>query len=278
MNSINGQDYEFIFIDFEYRPAGGIEGSPLEVICMVAFNSSTNQYTRLWADELAGMKDHPFGNNDKTILVAYYASAEMACFQALGWSWPKNVLDLFVEFKNMTNGHLVPMGSSLLGAMKFYGLQAIESEHKESMRTLALRGKPFSETEKAGLIEYCQSDVDALQKLFTAMAPGIDFPRALIRGQYSIPLAQMEGHGIPIDMEMYQQLCSNWDSIKLELIDQIDSNYGVYENGSFRQARFEAYLAKEGITWPRQISGKLKLDEETFKTMSKIHPIVAPLR
>lgn len=278
MSSINGQDYEFIFIDFEYRPAGGIEGSPLEVICMVAFNSSTNQYTRLWADELASMKDHPFDNNEKTILVAYYASAEMACFQALGWSWPKNVLDLFVEFKNMTNGYLVPMGSSLLGAMKFFDLQAIESEHKESMRTLALRGQPFSETEKAGLIEYCQSDVDALQKLFTAMALDIDLPRALIRGQYSIPLAQMEGHGIPIDMEIYQELCSNWDSIKLELIDQIDSNYGVYENGSFRQARFEAYLAKEGIAWPRQISGKLKLDEETFKTMSKIHPIVAPLR
>jgi len=148
MSLINGQDYEFIFIDFEYRPAGGIEGNPLEVICMVSFNSSTNEYKKLWADELASLNDHPFGHSDKTILVAYYASAEMACFDALGWSWPNNVLDLFVEFKNMTNGHIIPMGHSLLGAMKFFDLEAIESEHKDSMRALALRGQPYSDEEK----------------------------------------------------------------------------------------------------------------------------------
>lgn len=278
MSPINEQDYEFIFIDFEYRQAGGIEGNPLEVICMVAFNSSKNIYTRLWADQLADMKDHPFGDDDKTILVAYYASAEMACFQALGWSWPKNVLDLFVEFKNITNGHIVPMGHSLLGAMKFFDLKAIESEHKDSMRTLAMRGMPYSEEEKVGLIEYCQSDVDALQKLLPAMAPSIDLPRALIRGQYSIPLAQMEGHGIPLDLVSYNELCTYWDSIKLELIHEIDSKYGVYENGSFRQSKFEAYLINEGIAWPRQESGKLKLDEETFKLMAQIHPSIAPLR
>lgn len=278
MESFDGKDFEFIFIDFEYRQVDGVEGNPLEVICMVAFNSSTSTYTKLWSDELASMKDHPFGYNERTILVAYYASAEMACFQTLGWSPPNNVLDLFVEFKNMTNGLVMPMGHSLLGAMKAFKLQAIESEHKDAMRNLALRGQPYNENEKASLIEYCQSDVDALSQLFTAMATRIDLPRALIRGQYSIPLAQMEGYGSPIDLESYQGLRDNWDDIKLELIRQIDKDYDVYENGSFRQSKFEAYLLKEEIAWPRQASGKLKLDEETFKLMAQIHPVIAPLR
>ena len=170
------------------------------------------------------------------------------------------------------------MGHSLLGAMKAFKLQAIESEHKDAMRNLALRGQPYNEDEKASLIEYCQSDVDALSQLFTAMATRIDLPRALIRGQYSIPLAQMEGHGSPIDLDAYKGLRDNWDDIKLELIRQIDKDYDVYENGSFRQSKFEAYLLKVEIAWPRQVSGKLKLDEETFKLMAQIHPVIAPLR
>lgn len=278
MKLFNDADYQLIFIDFEYRPVDGVTGNPLEVICMVALDSSTNTYTKLWADELAGLSDHPFGGNDRTILVAYYASAEMACFKALGWSWPSNVLDLFVEFKNMTNGHVMPMGYSLLGAMKAFKLPAIESEHKDEMRNLALRGQPYSKSEKAALIEYCQSDVDALSQLFTAMASGIDLPRALIRGQYSIPLAQMECHGSPIDLETYQGLREKWDDIKSELIRQIDKDYDVYENGSFRESKFEAYLLKNEIAWPRHVSGKLKLDEETFKLMAQIHPCIAPLR
>ena len=278
MDLINSEGYKFIFIDFEYRPVDGVEGNPIEVICMVALNSSTNEYTKLWADELTSSKNHPFGDNDKTIFVAYYASAEMACFKALGWGWPHNILDLFAEFKNMTNGHVVPMGYSLLGAMKSFGLPAIESEHKEDMRSLALRGRPYSYDEKTALMDYCQSDVDALQKLFSAMAPHIDLPRALIRGQYSIPLALMEGHGSPIDLKTYQALRDNWDNIKLDLIKQIDKGFDVYENGSFRESKFEAYLIKKGIAWPRLGSSKLKLDEETFKLMAKIYPEIGPLR
>lgn len=278
MGSINDEKYEFIFLDFEYRQVDGVAGNPIEVICMVALNSLTGAYTKVWVDELSSMQDHPFGTSDKTVLVAYYASAEMACFQALGWSWPMNILDLFVEFKNMTNGHVVPMGHSLLGAMKSFGLPAIESEHKDDMRNLALRGQPYSQAEKEALINYCQSDVDALQELFSAIAPQIDLPRALIRGQYSIPLAQMEGYGSPIDLDTYRKLSDNWDNIKLDLIKQIDKDFDVYENGSFREAKFRAYLVRDEIEWPCQSSGKLKLDEETFKLMAQIHPRIAPLR
>ena len=99
--------YEYILIDFEFRPKGGREGNPPEVHCMSSKNMATGEYKNLWADELVLLKDHPFGKNENQILVAYFASAEMNCYKSLGWSWPSNVLDLFAEFRCLTNRHRI---------------------------------------------------------------------------------------------------------------------------------------------------------------------------
>lgn len=278
MHVLAHHEYEFIFIDFEFRPIDGVEGNPLEVICMVALNLSTGVYIKLWENELNTLTAHPFGDSEKIVLVAFYASAEMSCFSALKWNWPKNILDLFAEFRNITNGHVVPTGYSLLGAMKYFGLEAIEVEHKKSMRDLALRGGPYSEAEKVDLLDYCQSDVDALKKLFLAMNNLIDLPRALLRGLYAIPLARMEDHGAPIDIGIFQDLCKHWDLIKSELVIRIDKNYGVYENGSFKEAKFRKYLIDQNIPWDCHSTGRLRLDADTFEEMSKIYPILMPLR
>ena len=278
MPSTTPTAYEYIFIDFEFRQKDGVEGNPYEVICMVALNFRTLQYIRLWADELYQLREHPFGNNENLVLVAYFASAEMNCYKALGWSWPENILDLYAEFRCLTNGQPPFFGNSLLGALKSFGIQICEPVHKDLMRSLALRGGPYTADEKTDLLDYCQSDVDSLELLLKAMGGSIDLPRALLRGAYAIPLAMMESNGIPIEMGIYRSLCQNWDLIKAELIKQIDKDYGIYEKGVFKEVRLEAYLAQNHIPWERHESGRLKLDEETFKLMSKIYPQLAPLR
>lgn len=278
MKSLDIKDAHFILIDFEFRPRGGIEGNPVEVICMVALNLGTNQYVRYWADELYAMKTPPFQCTDKTVYVAYFASAELSCFEVLGWDAPENVLDLYAEFRNMTNGLYLPDGRSLLGALKYFGIVGINSDLKDDMRALALRGGPYEAIEKAALLDYCQTDVDALHPLLLAMKIHIDFPRALLRGQYNTALAKMESLGSPIDYPTYKGLCHHWEAIKSELIKEVDANYGVYENGSFKENLFLQYVQANGIRWPRLESGKLKLDDETFKTMSKLYPIIQPLR
>ena len=272
------KQYELILVDFEFRQAGGIEGNPVEVICMVALNLYTKKYTRLWADDLYAMEDHPFLTSANTVFVAYFASAEMSCFQALGWSWPSRILDLYAEFRNLSNGIPLQFGKSLLGAMQYFGIPTIESRHKDEMRQLALRGGPYSNIEKAQLLEYCQSDVDSLKLLLVAMAGEIDFPRAFIRGQYNVPLAIMEGRGCPIDYGLYQELCTHWDAIKTELIREVDTSFGVYREGVFKEALFKEYLDSNAIRWPKLESGRLKLDEDTFKVFSTIHPTLEPLR
>jgi hypothetical protein len=269
---------EFILIDFEFKSKDGVEGNPIEVICMVSKNLTTGEYLRLWADDLYAMETHPFSNTRNQTLVAYYASAELNCFNALGWEWKGEILDLYTEFRNFSNGVTHPFGRSIIGALKYFGLPSIESAHKDEMRALAMRGGPFTDNEKKSLLEYCQSDVDSLEPLLAALFPSLEMPRALMRGKYNIPISIMETRGTPIDYELYQDLCNYWDKIKDQLIKQVDKDFGVYINSTFKEELFGAYLSKNNIRWERLPSGRLKLDEETFKAMSKIYPEIIPLR
>src|SRR5437764_9872980 len=98
--------------------------------------------------------------------------------------------------------------------MAYFGLDAIESVEKDSMRALAMRGGPYTSQEREALLDYCQTDVDALAKLLPLMMPQIDLPRALLRGRYMAAAAHMERTGIPIDVEALTMLRTNWESIQ----------------------------------------------------------------
>jgi hypothetical protein len=211
--------------DFEF---GASPGERPEVRCMVARESRSGRTIRVWADELATMSKPPFQIGAEALFVAYFASAELGCFLALGWPMPARVLDLFVEFRNLTNGLTVPCGNSLLGAMAYYGLDGIGVAEKDEMRKLALRGGWYSAADQLALLDYCQTDVDALVKLLPRMLPGIDLPRALLRGRYMAAVAAMEANGTPIDRTSLEALRENWGRLKGRLVREIDREYGVF--------------------------------------------------
>ncbi len=106
----------------------------------------------------------------------------------------------------------------------------------------------------------------------------IDWPRALLRGQYAIAAATTEALGIPIDAEVYRLLRDNAPRLRQRLIEVVDAEFGVYENGHFKVARFAAYLRDHHIAWPYHPNGHLKLDDDTFKDMARAHPQIEPLR
>jgi len=157
-------------------------------------------------------------------------------------------------------------------------LPGIESTEKDEMRQLALRGGPYTLKEKQDLTEYCEDDVRALQRLLPRLEPDLDLPRALLRGRYMAAAARMEATGIPVDVGTLARLRSHWDDLQGLLIAQVDHDYHVYEGKSFKADRWAAYLAREGIPWPRLESGNLALDDDTFREMSRLYPVVAPLR
>jgi hypothetical protein len=266
---------EIWFVDFEFSAPSGERPIP---ICMVAWELNTGRKMEIWQDELQKMSAPPYSIDKKSLFVAYYASAEMGCHLTLKWPLPEMILDLYIEFRNLTNGRPTPCGNSLLGALAWFGIDSLDAIEKEKMRDLALRGGPYTQDEKIKLIDYCTKDVRALFKLFPKMVPSIDIPRALLRGRYMKATAQIEHNGIPIDTKMLNQFKDKWDLIRGKLIRKIDGEYGIFDGLIFKRELFEKWLTKAGIPWPRLESGALDLSDEVFKEMSKSCPVITPLR
>jgi hypothetical protein len=161
----------------------------------VAREYRSGRTLRLWQDELQARDAPPYPTGPDVLFVAYYASAELGCHLALGWPMPERVLDLFAEFRCLTNGLEPFAGNGLLGALAWYGMDAMAGAEKEHMRNLVLRGGPWSESEQWALLNYCAADVNALSRLLPAMLPEIDLARALLRGRYMRSLALTEAAG-----------------------------------------------------------------------------------
>lgn len=265
-------------MDFEFHPAHGREGNPPEPVCMVVREWPSGRTERYWRSDLQQMSVAPFPTGEKALCAAYYASAEMDCFYVLGWARPTNLLDLFAEFRCLTNGLSPANGSGLLGALLYYGLPSVGGEQKDAMRDLVLRGGPWSSEEQQLILDYCETDVVALDQLLAAMEHEIDWPRALLRGRYMQAVSSMQMNGIPLDVEVLELLQSRWGVIQDQLIAAIDSDYGVYEGRTFKTDRFEAYLIANGIPWPRLESGRIDMCDNTFRDMARSHLQIAPIR
>jgi hypothetical protein len=264
-------DFEFSAPDGE-RPA---------VICLVARELRSGRTMRFWREELLAMQRPPYPVDDECLFVAFYASAEMSCHLALGWPLPSRVLDLFAEFRNLTNGITLPKvggkANSLLCALAFFGINGIGFEEKEEMRQLAIRGGPWNTEEQAALLNYCESDVVALERLLPVMLPRIHLPLALHRGRYMRAAARMEYAGVPIDVCSLDILRRYWPEIQTRLITAVDTDFHVYEGTTFKRDNFERWVRDRGIAWPRHPSGEPMLDSDTFSDMAKVHLAIAPL-
>ena len=266
-------------IDFEYF---GSDGEIPNVVCMVVQDLRSGEVSRHWQDDLQKMKTPPFETGEDIALVCYFAPAEVQSMLALGWGLDVSVIDLFAEFRCDTNGDPNVGRKSLVSALQFNGLDHLIPEEKDSMRDLILSGGPWSKCQRSAILAYCEQDVVALGPLLNAMLKRVPWSelqlnQVLLRGRYMKAVGAMQHRGIPFDLDLLNTLNANWDAIKLKLITKIDTQYGVYVDGTFKEALFETYLSHKQIPWPRLDSGRLALDRNTFSNMSKRYPAVQPL-
>jgi len=266
---------EIWLVNFEFHTPIGEQPT---VVCLVAIETQSGQIHRLFQDELATLTEPPYDIGEDALFIAYYASDEMNCHLSLGWPLPIHALDLFTEFRNLTNGLRPRCGTSLLGALTWFGLPSLGAVGNAAMQELAKRGAPFMDSEKSLLLNHCQADVDALGMLLPAMVKKLDIPRALLRGRYMKAMAHMEHNGIPIDTRMLSLFKQQWQSIQSQLIKAIDADFNVYEGQQFKASKFSAWLTQHNIPWPRTPSGALELKDDTFKAMAQCFPALAPLR
>jgi len=266
-------DFEFEFGGHKSFEEASRSGERPRPICMNAKHLRTGQVWKLRRGEFGSAPPFPID-----VLIAYYASAELGCFKALGWQAPNFVLDLFTEFRARTNGREIPNGASLLGALTYFGLDGIAVTEKQDLRLRILSGGPWSAKDMDAFLAYCESDVLALERLLAVMLPQIDVPRALLRGRSMKAAAVIEWNGTPIDVVPLALLRRYWTDIQDDLIAAIDKDYGVFEGRSFRSEWWGRWLAAHGIPWPLHVSGRLDLSDDTFRQMARAYPAVAPMR
>jgi hypothetical protein len=244
-------DFEFEFGGHDTPAAASRSGERPRPVCMVAKELRSGQTWRLWRGQFEAQP--PFTLDNDTVLIAYYASAELGCFKALGWPQPRHMLDLFTEFRARTNG--VQYGASLIVAATHFGIDAIDSNAKQGMVAHILRGGPWSADDRSDILHYCEGDVLLLERLLPAMLRGIDLPRALLRGRFMRAAAAIEWNGIPIDTVTLGLLRHHWTGIQDELIAEIDRNYGVFEGAVFgRNAGSTG--SQNRIAWPTTDTGQ----------------------
>jgi hypothetical protein len=280
MSGFPGRFREVWNFDFEFRQPEDKSERPWP-LCLVAREFYTRQELRLWRDDLLRLRAAPFDVGEHTMVVAFAVAAEASCFLALGWPLPTHTIDLYAEHLLDVNGlKLPPKMSGLVAVMARHGLPAIAAAYKEAMRDKIIHQDSWVPDEVREVLDYCADDVDASERLLTAMAAKdlIDWPRALWRGAYMAATAHIEHHGIPVDIAVHRRLIENWPRMKHALIERVDARYGVYVHDSFSRKRFAAWLAGNRIPWPRLPTGQLQLEQEVFKSQAEAYPVLAPLR
>lgn len=267
--------HEVWIADFEFISRDGEKPIP---ICFCARELNSDKIIKMWLDGVENQKA-PINFRDPSITyIAYYAVAEMSCHLVLGWDIPENIVDLYAEWRVLTNeGIKQPNG--LLNACQFFGIQTIDRAFKDKMRDRVLAGAPYTEIEKQEILKYCETDIIETMALFKAMQPKIDsWERALFRGRYMAITAQIEHGGVPLDVQTLNLMQENWELIKLELLKEVKKDFDFFDGLTFKIHAFADYLYKNNMAWTLTEKGNLSMEDDTWKDMVLTYPQLQPVR
>ena len=229
---------------------------------MVAKELRSGQTWRLWRGEFGPAPPFPIGPD--ALFVAYYASAELGCFRALGWPMPANILDLFTEFRDRTNGLTTPAGSGLVGALTYFGLDSVGASEKDEMRARILRGACSERDEE--ILDYCATDTDALERLLPAMLPRHRSPaRPTARTIYG----RGRRHGVQRRADRHRHLGALAEA--LDRYTRRSDRAPLTPITAYLMAAhlsaigLNPYLIQHGIPWPRSGKRPAGFERDTFR-------------
>jgi DNA polymerase I len=270
-------------IDTEYRPTP--EGIPV-VVCLVAREVFGRQpELRIFEHEFPKECPIDFGRSD-VLMVSYAAPAELGSFLQLGWAFPRNILDLWVEARMNANYIGKRSRVNLIATLGYYGIDSMSYGEKEEMQALIMSKTSYTPEERIQILNYCDQDVLAILDLLPFMLPEIPglidasrngsrklgWVQALFRGRYQVAITRIDREGVPIDVEMHNRLMVVRPLIRQRLIDETNAKYDVYTKDVFTLVKFSAYLNRQNIWWPQTRTGLPKTDEATFEMMRDSYP------
>jgi hypothetical protein len=274
-------------VDTEYKSvAAGLQIPH----CLCAIDLISRERLDLWLEPGTPC---PFAMAADELFILWAADADILTLIAMGWPAPLNVVDPRVGWMRIDNGgdQFKPGGKekkgySLLDAARTFHVPAIPDSVKKYWRDIAIRGGPFTEEEKTGLIRYCRSDVDCTVRVLLELwdaagfADSRTFHQALIFGRFFTAAARCYVTAIPLNMPAMKRLIRHAGAARLGLIQAKGDTFPIYRpDGTFSHKMFARFLHNRGwlSRWPRTLSGQLSTSEETFETMEERWPLAGEL-
>jgi hypothetical protein len=294
---------QYIVADFEYETRNDhiIYNMP-RPLCLVAYILDENlrhiRTIRMWREELLAAKWPPFDTSPATLFIAYSAWAELTCFMALDWRFPRHVFDLHTAYL-ATSNILLPhdlanekartkIRKRLPDACRAYNIEGWEGLDKEQVAKDIGEGR-WQKYGQEYVFNYCEEDVKKSAELLRSTIrsdhrfPPANVDLVLHWANYSAKaIAQIQAHGIPWDTELWYLVLESRERVLLELRRQFDPSFydektredngPIYDNDNqWSYKRFENWLIRHGIyAWPRLPSGELDISSDAFKLMSYI--------
>ena len=243
-----------IVVAVETRP-----GERLEPIAIAAMDLAAAAVVQVGMPKLRGIRRPPYPTGPHTLILTVDAQLLAGCHLALGWRMPDRIIDLMVESRNMRASRRVMVGG-LAGALAAAGQPA----------TLGLASGTSP--------KQMRRQLDAAIRLFAGIREGFDLGRSLLRGRYLCAVACIEAAGVPIDSELIDRLSKDWAGLLERIVATVDKSFRIYRGLSLDARAFSEMLDRLGIDWPRTATGRLSLDDATFREMSRSHPALSPLK
>ena len=195
--------YQEIWLyNFIFQRKGPVLTNP---ICLVGGELKSEKLIKIFLPDL---NNPPFEMGENNLFISYYIPNELHCHSSLGWSSPKNIIDLFPEYRCYTNGLVDAKQSSLSDALGWFNLSPIDETLNSTVEALLSRGEPWSTNERQLFLSYGQAVLVAQFQLLEKMEDWIirELERVLQRSRYMVAVTRMENYGVPIDTEQYNIL------------------------------------------------------------------------
>jgi len=269
-----------VVFDFEFRQDIRHKGEKPDPICAVYKDIITQKTFKAYG---LSLKVIPF-DPKKSLFICYNAVAEASCLKVLGCKIPEYWWDCFVENKKLYQGRVSDAKGSwaMLTAANRYGIETMTEDRKkwEIEQILTNPEHPIE-----SILEYCEKDVIATEKLFIEQLKDIErhfdnkgpleiIQHGLFHGRSMAAMAEIECNGMPIDNKLYDEINNNFPLIKEKIINDFNSKYPVYENGKFSMKKFKAFIDSLGLLqqWPRTPSGALSITEKNIYNFAQSYP------
>src|SRR5688572_10228839 len=87
--------------------ARAVPGERLLPLALAARDFGSGLLVEIGATRLLGVREPPYPTGPQALLVTIDADRLVGCHLALNWRVPERIVDLMVEFRNLTNGQSV---------------------------------------------------------------------------------------------------------------------------------------------------------------------------